>query len=78
MSTIELKKQLIDKINHTEDQKILEEAYRLLELESSDMSIYMLNEVQKLAVLEAKEQINQGAILTNLEANKEIDEWLNK
>ncbi len=33
MSTIELRKRIIDKIQKNQDERILEEAYRLLELE---------------------------------------------
>ena len=78
MSTIELRKQLIDKIQKTEDNKILEEVYRLLELESDDIEIYKLNADQKKGISEAREQIKNGQYLTEEQANKDIDEWLKK
>jgi hypothetical protein len=37
MSAVELKKRLIDKIQKTDNESILEEAYRLLELETEDI-----------------------------------------
>ncbi len=78
MSTVELRKRLIDKIQKTENGTLLEEAFRLLELESDDIEIYKLNSDQKNAVNEARHQIKNGRFLTNDQANNEIDEWLNK
>ena len=78
MSTIELRKRLIEKIQKTENDDLLEEAYRLLELETKDIEIYKLNEGQKKAISEAREQIKNGQFLTDELANKEIDEWLDK
>ncbi len=37
MLTVELKKLLIDNIQKTENEKLLEEAFRLLELEAEDI-----------------------------------------
>jgi hypothetical protein len=78
MSTVELRKRLIDKIQKTQDDRILEEAYRLLELETEDTEIYKLNDDQKKAINEARQQIKNGQFLTEEQANQEIDEWLNK
>jgi predicted transcriptional regulator len=78
MSTVELRKRLIDKIQKTQDGRILEEAYRLLEIETDDIEVYKLNDDQKNAISEARQQINNGQFLTEEQANKEIDEWLNK
>ncbi len=68
MSAIELKKRLIDKIQRTDDENLLKEAYRLLEL----------SDEQRKKVFEAKQQIKTGQFLTNHQADKEIDEWLSK
>lgn len=78
MSSAELKKRLIDKIQKTDNENLLEEAFRLLQLESEDIEVYKLSDEQKSAVNEAREQIKQGEFLTDDEANKDIDEWLNK
>lgn len=78
MSTVELRKRLIDKIQKTDNENLLEEAYRLLELEAEDIEIYKLSDEQRKAVNEAKQQIKSGKYLTDDQANKEIDEWLNK
>jgi len=78
MSTIELRRRLIDKIQKTENEDLLEEAYRLLELETEDIEIYKLNDDQRKAITEARQQINNGQFLTDDQSNKEIDEWLSK
>lgn len=78
MSTTELRKRLIDKIQKTDNENLLEEAYRLLELETEDIEIYKLTEDQRRAINEARQQIKNGQFLTDDQANKEIDEWLNK
>ncbi len=78
MSTIELKKRLIDKIQKTDNENLLGEAFRLLEMESEDIEIYKLNDGQKKAIEEARKQIKNGQFLTDEQAGKEIDEWLNK
>ncbi len=78
MSTTELRKRLIEKIQETKDDRILEEAYKLLEMETEDMEFYKLNDDQKDAVHEAREQIKNGMFLTEEQANKEVDELLNR
>jgi predicted transcriptional regulator len=78
MKSTELKKRLIDKIQKSENNYLLEEAYRLLELETQDIEVYKLNDEQKSAVAEAREQIKNGQVLTDEQANQEIDSWLKK
>ena len=78
MSTIELRKLLIEKIQLTNDNKLLEEASRLLEAEIDDSDVYVLNDKQKEAIKESRKQIANGEFLTDEESNKEIDKWLNK
>jgi predicted house-cleaning noncanonical NTP pyrophosphatase (MazG superfamily) len=78
MSTIELKERLIEKIQTTSDSGILEEMYRLLEIEQNDATIFYFNDEQKKQIDTAKKQVQDGQYLNNLEADKEIEEWLEK
>jgi hypothetical protein len=78
MSTIELRKRLIEKIKVTDDNQLLEEASRLLDVEIVESEVYMLNDQQKMAIEESRKQIINGAYLTDEASNKEIDEWLSK
>lgn len=50
MSAIELRKRLIDKIQKTENEELLQEAYRLLDIEIDDAEIYTLNTDQKKVI----------------------------
>ena len=78
MSTIELRKKVIEKIGKIENEDLLNEVNRLIDLETSDEEIYSLNTEEKAAILEAQNQIRDGDFLTDEEAKKEIDEWLRK
>lgn len=78
MSTTELRKKLIDRINRTEDRDLLEEVVRLLDINVDEVNTYVLSEDQKSAVSEAREQIKIGKSLTDEEADRDIDEWLEK
>jgi hypothetical protein len=78
MSIVELRKRLIEKIQLTDDDKLLEEASRLLELEIELSDVYIINDKQREAIEEGKKQIINGAYLSDEESNKEIDEWLSK
>jgi hypothetical protein len=78
MSTVELRKKLIERIKETEDEKILEEAFRLLEMDTNDFEIYKLNEDQKKTIEGSRAQIKNGQFLTDNQVNKDTDEWLGK
>lgn len=78
MSATGLKERLIDRIKEIDDEDILAEAYRLLGTDPDLEEPYQLNSEQKTAIDEARTQIKNGNYLTHNQANKEIDEWLNK
>jgi CRISPR/Cas system-associated endoribonuclease Cas2 len=46
MSTLELKKKLIGKITDSDDENLLREVYRLLELETENIALYPLTDEQ--------------------------------
>ncbi len=76
MKTIEIKNKLIDEIKLSKNKDLLEELYRFLNLENDIQETYKLDEEQKAAVTEARDQIKNGDYLTNEQANQEIDQWL--
>jgi hypothetical protein len=78
MSTTGLKERLIDRIREIDDEDILAEAYRLLGTDPDLEEPYKLSNEQKAIIDEARAQIRNGAYLTNNQADKEIDEWLNE
>jgi len=78
MTSTELKKRLIGKINQTENNEIMEEMYRLIVNEETDNQIYVLSIEQKNAIEEAHKQFEKGQILKSEQADKEIEQWLDK
>ncbi|OFX59598.1 MAG: hypothetical protein A2066_05135 [Bacteroidetes bacterium GWB2_41_8] len=78
MQVSELKKKLIGKIDQSEDTGLLEEMYRLISSEESDLSVYELSEEQIIAVKEGQIQYRSGQFLTDKQADKDIEEWLDK
>ncbi|WP_375578659.1 hypothetical protein ABWH96_16760 [Marivirga tractuosa] len=75
---VDLKQQLIDKIQLTTDKVKLEEIYRLLEIDFDEQEVYILSAEQKSAVKEAQKQIKNGEFLSDEQANKEVEEWLKR
>jgi hypothetical protein len=77
MSTFELKEQLISRIQITDDDDILGCLLKMLEFEMNNSENYKLNKVQKESIEISKQQIINGEVYTEEEANKLTDEWLN-
>ena len=78
MTIIEMKNQVIGKINQLTDNELLMDVYKLLDDSIVDLEIYLLSDNHKAAIDTAINQINCGEFLTNEQANKEVNEWLNK
>lgn len=81
MNTVALRKKIIGQIESTENINLLNDIQKLLGIEGSkieDTPYYHLNERQKKAVSAAREEIKNGKYLTNEEANRDMDQWLNK
>lgn len=73
MSTAELKLDLINKITKLKEVRIIEEIQKFLDFEL-DKGEYQLNTEQNNRILEAK----KDKVLTEEQANKDIEEWLNE
>ena len=74
MTVIEIRKELIGKINKIKNDEILEEIYRLIENKETNLDVYVLSDDQKNAVAEAQQQIKNVDYLTEEQADKEIEE----
>lgn len=57
------------------NDNLLEEIYNFL-TRDNDGDLYKLNEDQKNAVAEARQQVKDGHFFTNDHVNEEIEEWL--
>ena len=77
MPVTTLKEKLIKKIKEIDDPAILEEASNLLELNEPE-TVYQVNDKQRNAIEEAKQQIKDKKTIGNKQADKESDEWLSE
>ncbi len=78
MSTQELKKQVVERLKTFDDEVILDEIYRLLQISTNDNVIYSFTEPQMNILNERDSRIEKGIYLTEEEADKEAEEWLKK
>ena len=78
MSTAELKIKLINEIAESNNEDLLKEVYRLLEIEEGDVLPYPLSDEQISMVHEAQADVKRGNFLNEEDANKETDEWLGR
>ena len=77
MSTAELKIDLISRIANTEEPRIIEELRKLLDFEL-DNETYNLNPQQLQRVSEAKAEYLAGNVVSEQQADEEIDEWISE
>lgn len=74
---IERRNQLIAFIRDGKDQNLIDEFYRILRI-SFDDSVLVTDEARKRAILEAQTQVSEGRGISEEDADREIDEWLEK
>ena len=77
MSTAELKIDLIHQITGINEKVKLEELLELIKFQNNE-SIYITNDDEKQAILEAQQQISNGETYSNEDVQAEIKEWLSK
>jgi hypothetical protein len=75
MSTIELKKKIIDQLSHIDDISFLK-AIKTLVDSKAEGEIYKLSEFQKERIREGREQLRKGQTISNQALQKEMDQWL--
>jgi hypothetical protein len=79
MSQAETKDRLIARIRELNNQHLLEELNRLLDIEQEELpETLSLTEEQRQSIQKGRQDIQEGNYLTEQQANKEIDEWLKK
>jgi hypothetical protein len=78
MSATELKLQIINKITTIEDELILEEIYKLVDLESGMDSVYRLTIDERKAIDIGLKDIKENRVYSSEAADNMIKEWLRK
>ena len=77
MPETNLKEKLLNKLKEINDPAVLEEVSNLFELQEPE-TVYQVNDEQRKAIDEAREQIKNKQTRTNEQAGKEADEWLSE
>jgi hypothetical protein len=75
MSTIELKKKIMDQLSRIDDISFLKAIKTLVDSKAHG-EIYKLSEFQKERIREGREQLRKGHTISNEALQKEIDQWL--
>ncbi|HTD97637.1 MAG TPA: hypothetical protein VK668_00045 [Mucilaginibacter sp.] len=78
MTVIELKEKLIARISNTDDEELLDQISRVIDLETRMDEIYEMSPEEIEAVKEGIAQLDNGQWVSNDEANKMIDKCLGK
>ena len=78
MSSAEIKKKLISTIKSVKDPELLEDLYRLLNLELENIEELKTPAHIKDSVIKGHWDIRNGRYLSNRQADTEIDQWLKK
>jgi len=78
MSVTELKLQIINKVTSIKDESILEEIYKLVNLESDMEASYTLTEDEKKAIDLGLKDIKEGRVYSSEAAESMMKEWRKK
>lgn len=78
MSTTDLKLQIINKITSIKDELILEEIYKLVNLEADLDRVYTLTDVEKKAIDIGLKDLKEGRVYSSEVAESRMKEWLKK
>ncbi len=78
MSATELKLQIINKITTIQDELILEEIYKFINIESEMDSIYRLTGDERKAIDTGLKDIKENRVHSSEAADNMIREWLGK
>jgi hypothetical protein len=78
MSATELRLKIINKITTIEDALILEEIYKLVDIESGMDSVYRLNIDERKGIDIGLRDIKENRVYSSEAADNMIKEWLRK
>lgn len=78
MTTLQKKLKLIEEAEKLTDSDFIDYLLRLIELESDTgvSKIYPLSEMEREAIDKAEEDIKAGNVLTEVQADEQINPWL--
>ncbi len=77
MTTLQLKRLLINRINEIDDIAFLNEIKSILDSKSKQQ-ILKLTQEQRLEIYESKKEIEKGYYIEQSELDKEVERWANE
>ena len=78
MTTLQIKNKLIRHIKAVEDSKVLEDLFRLLNIETENIEELKTPPKIKDSITKGYWDIRNGRYLNNRKADDEMDQWLKK
>lgn len=78
MTQVQLKDKLIKRIQETDNQDILEDFLKILDIDSDPNIVLNLTEEQKAAIEEGENDFKNGNYLSEEESDRQAREWLEK
>ena len=76
MTKTELKEKLIATVTKTQDKRLLEDLYRIINLEDDSKGIYRLSEAEISAVNESVAGLDKGNFISNEDLDDKVSKWL--
>lgn len=78
MSKAELRHQIIEKLHGIEDENLLLDIYKLIQMDSAIHEVYQISEDEKEALEMALKDIDAGKTYSSSAADEQLKKWLKK
>ncbi len=78
MSTSELRKRLIERINRSRRPELLREIYQLLGTDTDDLEVFNVTPEQRRSIAKGLKAAKEGKVVPAKDADRVIDAWLSK
>ncbi len=75
---VDVKERIIKKVNNIQDQQLLEELLKAVELESEIEHFDELTEEEQNAIDKGIDDADSGKLYSNSESSEEVQQWLKK
>ncbi len=76
MTLTEIKKEILERVNEVNDNIILEEVYRILQIPIKPEEVFRFSDSQNELLNKREDEIDKGDFVTHEESEKDLDEWL--
>ncbi|HWA05496.1 MAG TPA: hypothetical protein VG961_03035 [Ignavibacteria bacterium] len=78
MTTNQIKKLLISKIDDTNDDELLRAVYKIMDHNSTHGTVFNLSNEHRTEIDAGIKELEKGEMVSDEELQREIDKWLNE